>query len=256
MFPPRHFSGRYLRAARRAHLARIAAVGAAVVLPAACGGSDADVFGASATSVPAGAAEAVTTTSVTSDEVTEATATTEPVVAATDTPAVEAAADEAATTEPVASTASGTFPAGGEMIVEFTYSASSEGRVHNPYVAVWVEDADGNLVSTVGVWYEQSGQGSRWLSDLRQWSAASGGDVVASVTGATRTPGSYALVWDGTDDTGAPVAHGEYVLFVESAREHGPYQITSAAITVSDDGFEVELPDDGELVDLTATLTV
>lgn len=46
------------------------------------------------------------------------------------------------------------------------------------------------------------------------------------------------------------------MLFVEAAREHGPYEITSTPITIGNDGFTVSLADNGELADLSATLTV
>lgn len=256
MFPSRSLPSRYLRVARRAHLARLVAAGAVVVIPAACGGGDADTFDVASrntTVIDTPTTDDATSTSETTTSetsaITEVVSTSEP----TTVPSTEAAyANSGAST----AASSGTFPAGAEVVVEFTYAAASSGRVHNPYVAVWVEDLDGNLVTTLGVWYEQSGKGTRWISDLLQWSSISGGSADASVTGATRTPGTYTLAWDGTDDSGALVAEGDYVLFVESAREHGPYQITSSTITVSGDGFIVSLPDDGELTDLTATMTV
>ena len=141
------------------------------------------------------------------------------------------------------------------MVVDFTFAAESSGQVRNPYVAVWVEDADGNYVSTVAVWYEQSNKGMRYLDDLRAWIAASNGEVTSTSTGATRSPGTYSVVWDGTDIDGNLVAQGDYVLYVEAAREHGPYEITSAPITIGDAGFSVTLDDNGELVGLSATLT-
>lgn len=255
MFPSRPFPSRYLRAARRARLARLVAVGAAVVIPAACGGDDADVFDVAATDPTEITATTATADTATADTATAETTTgseTDDATVATTSPTTP----PTTSTDSATATSADTFPAGAEVIVEFTYAAASSGRVHNPYVAVWVEDLDGNLVTTIGVWYEQSGKGTRWISDLVQWSAVSGGQADATVTGATRTPGSYALAWDGTDDSGAAIQQGEYVVFVESAREHGPYQITSSTITVSDGGFAVTLPDDGELTDLTATMTV
>ncbi len=142
------------------------------------------------------------------------------------------------------------------MVVDFTFSASSGGRVHNPYIAVWVEDADGNLVQTISLWYEQSSKGPKYLNDLRGWLSASGGTIDSTTSGATRTAGSYSVAWDGTDMNGQPVAQGDYVLFVEAAREDGPYEITSSPIAITDAGFTVALADNGELTDLSATLTI
>jgi hypothetical protein len=109
-------------------------------------------------------------------------------------------------------------------------------------------------VQTISLWYEQSGKGARWLNELRGWYAASGGS--ATTSGATRAAGSYSVVWDGTDLDGNLVAQGDYVLYVEAAREHGPYEITSTPITIDGSGFTVALGDEGELTAVSATLTV
>ena len=220
---------RYLEAVRRAKIARIAAVGAMVVIPAACSGGDANVF-------------------------SDVTVVTTP-AAATDTAApTETTAPASTSTAPVATTAvvaATSFPSGAEMVVDFTYAASG-GRARNPYIAVWVEDASGNLVQTISLWMLQSQKGNRWIRDLSSWYSASGG--YATTSGSTRAAGNYSVVWDGTGLDGQPVAAGEYVLFVESAREHGPHSITSSTFTISDSGFSVSIPDAGELSGLSATL--
>ena len=245
MLPPRHANSRYLGKARAAYLARLVAAGAIVVVPAACGGGgDAEVFG-SATTAADDADDGATATGGTSLTTPASTAAATTVTAATTVPATGAPADGAGAT----------FPAGGELVVDFTFAAESSDRVRNPYVAVWVEDADGNYVSTIAVWYEQTDKGMRYLSDLRGWISASNGEVPSTSTGATRSPGSYSVVWDGTDIDGNPVTQGDYVLYVEAAREHGPYEITSAPIAISDAGFAVTLDDNGELSGLSATLT-
>ena len=141
--------------------------------------------------------------------------------------------------------------------MSFTFAPSSSGgRIENPYIAVWVEDSNGNLVKTISLWFEQSGKGTKYLSDLRQWNSASGQTVDAATSGATRVAGDYTVVWDGTDLTGEPVAQGEYVLYIEAAHEHGPYEITSTPITIGTDGFAVTLADNGELTGATAELSV
>lgn len=233
MFPTKYSGLRYLRLARRTQLARLAAAGAIVLLPVACGNDQADVFEAVSASTTSPEATATTTTVDTTVDTTAATTTT------------AASAPETA------------VPATAEMVVEFTYSAASTAeRVRNPYIAVWVEDTEGNLVDTISVWFEQSGEGTKWLDDLRSWYSASSGNVDAATSGATRSAGTYAVVWDGTDTDGNSVDPGEYVLFVEAAREHGPYSITSTSITLGSDAFSVTLADEGELSSLTATLTV
>jgi len=245
MDPSKLPRSRYLRVARRAYLAQLAAVGALSVVPLACGGQDDSAVFA--------AASAGSTT--THDAAAHATTTVAPAAATTATTA-RAAATTAAPASTVATTAkASTLPAGAELAVSFTYTpASSPAR--NPYIAVWVEDASGNLVRTISLWYEQGGKGSRWLNDLRSWASVSGGRPDATTSGATRSAGSYSVVWDGTDLTGARVASGTYTLYVESAREHGPHAITSAAVTVGSGATTVALPDQGELTALSAKLVV
>lgn len=261
MLPQRSLQSRYLRTARAAYLARLVAAGAIVMIPAACGGSDdASVFEAADTGADSGADSSSTgTVAPTADSAADSVAgDSSDSGSATETATATTPATTSATTPATAATATGaTFPAGGELVIDFTYAAdSTAGRVRNPYVAVWVEDTAGNYVSTVAVWYEQSNKGLRYLSDLRAWIAASDGQVATTSTGATRSPGQYSVVWDGTDLDGNPVAQGDYVVFVEAAREHGPYEVTSAPITLGDAGATVAIPDNGELSALTATLTV
>lgn len=231
---------RYVRALRRARLARLAAIGAIAVVPAACGNGDAAEF-ASAQQPAAVVDEAAAAATTAAGTSTTAPATT---TAGSTTTAGDATA-VVGESAPV------------EVVVGFTYAASAtSGPVRNPYVAVWIEDADGNLVDTVSVWFEQSGKGSRYLSDLRSWYSAAGGDADATSSGATRVAGTYTVAWDGTDLDGNPVAAGEYVVFVEAAREHGPYSISSAPLTIGGSSATLTLPDDGELSALTATVTV
>lgn len=76
------------------------------------------------------------------------------------------------------------------------------------------------------------------------------------IYGAARAAGSYDVVWDGTDGSGARVAQGDYVLFVESAREKGPHQLTTAALTLGAAAFDLPLEDNGELTAVSASYTV
>jgi hypothetical protein len=168
------------------------------------------------------------------------------------------------TTSPSSATATttsarSTFPDSGQVVIDFTFSAAQSTQVKNPYIAVWIETADGSFVKTVSVWFGQDRNATTWLQDLRQWFAASGvvvesGGVI--VSDATRVAGTYSVLWDGTDDAGSLVPHGDYVVFVEAARENGPYAITSAGFAVTNAPFQVIIPDNGELVGLSATMTV
>ena len=201
---------RYEKISRRSMLAGAAALGAALAVPAlACGGSSSDKS-AFATSTTGGAS---------------------PTTAGTSSP----------------TTASGPlFPAGGEMVVDFTFASSEGGSVKNPYIAVWIETPQGALVKTVSLWYEQTSKGKKYLSDMRKWYAASSGATPAT-SGATRVPGTYSVVWNGTDESGQPVSQGDYVVFIEAAREKGPYELISQPVAIGTAPFEDQLTPKGEL---------
>lgn len=149
------------------------------------------------------------------------------------------------------------FPTGAELAVDFTYAASSSGGpVRNPYVAVWVEDAGGSLVATIALWFLRNQKGLRWLSDLRRWYAVDGSsDTIDTVSSATRTPGDYSVVWKGVSIDGTPVPQGDYYICIEAAREHGPYSLIRAPLTIAAVSFAQELAADGELSNATVEFT-
>ena len=124
-------------------------------------------------------------------------------------------------------------------------SRRGRGGAKRPYVAVWIEDAEGQPVRTLCLWVEKL----KWLRDLRRWSRfhARDRDFVDTISRATRRPGAYDLVWDGLDDAGRPVAPGAYTLLLEAAREHGTYQLMRQSITVGSAPFEHELEGNVEI---------
>ncbi len=132
---------------------------------------------------------------------------------------------------PIARAATSKWDSKMEAIVTVEIQQPSFGRYNRPYIAVWLEDSKGKSVRTVGLWVQQ-GRGSRWIPDLRRWfrneqdrQAADGGDLATTVSGPTRNPGVYKLIWDGKSDKGALLDQGEYYVCVEAAREHGTYQL-------------------------------
>ena len=145
-----------------------------------------------------------------------------------------------------------TFPSGGEMVIGFTFTPETGGLVKNPYVAVWVETPQGELVKTVSLWYEQTSKGKKYLSDMRKWYSASSG-ATPSTSGATRAAGSYSVVWNGTNEAGDPVAQGDYVVYIEAAREDGPYELLSQPVTVGTTGFNDQLAAKGEITAASIT---
>lgn len=109
-----------------------------------------------------------------------------------------------------------------ELIISFELS-QFEGRYHRPFVGVWIEDENHVPVRQLAIWYNKP----RWLPELRTWYAMqrSIGLNAASIASATRSAGSYSLVWDGKDDKGEFVKQGKYTINIEAAREHGTYQL-------------------------------
>lgn len=228
-----NMQSRFEDVSRRAFLKRSATLGATVLVPgwliAACAGESESFVSTTSTMGAAGSDSVDSTTSS-----TETTTTT---------------LDEASST---------TVPSSAEMLVHFTYSASSsQGPVKNPYVAVWLEDSEGELAATVALWFLQSQKGTKWLSDLRRWYSVDGSQqTVDTISSATRTPGDYTVAWDGAGFDGSRVPEGDYYICIEAAREHGPYSLVRESITLANSSFDLRLPDDGELTDVAVSYVV
>lgn len=134
-----------------------------------------------------------------------------------------------ATTLASTQTATGTH----EMSIEFEIAKADDSRRYRrPYVGVWIEDKDGFPVKTLSLFLMQNDSVPRWYRDLRRWytddqlrKLVDDTDLIATVSKPTRNPGVYKVNWDGNDDTGQPLKPGKYTLLVESAREHGSYQL-------------------------------
>ena len=113
--------------------------------------------------------------------------------------------------------ASGTeLPAGAQATVSWTFAASG-GRSRNPYMAVWIEDADGAFVNTVALYHKAGGD--NWLDTLSAWYSASGG--TDTTTSGTVPAGTFTAAWDGSTAAGGRAAQGTYHVCVESVVEHG-----------------------------------
>ena len=237
MFPLPRFEA----VSRRQFLVRSAALGALALVPGvACSNDDASKLGAE----PIG---------TTGGEATGSTGSAGSSSPATTSPATTAAAQPTAPAGPA-------IPAGAQLEVSFTYSASGD-RIRNPYIAVWVETTDGAMVQTVSLWLKSNK--SRYLDHLKRWYNAEanlldagGANNLDAISGASRAPGEYQVVWDGTDVNGNLVAQGEYVLCIEAAREHGPYGLVSGPITIGAAAFETTLADNGELSGATVNFVV
>lgn len=103
---------------------------------------------------------------------------------------------------------------------------------HRPYVAVWLEPAEGPA-RTVAVWYDvrntkAAEPGTKWLADLRSWWRKGGRSLhmpADGISGATRAPGRHEVQLP-------RLAPGKYVLQVEAARETGGRELVSLPITL------------------------
>ncbi|MDY7093021.1 MAG: DUF2271 domain-containing protein [Acidobacteriota bacterium] len=130
---------------------------------------------------------------------------------------------------------------------------------HRPYIAVWIETPERNVVRNLVLWYEED----TWLKDLRQWwrvyGRYEGHDAeqkgVDGFSGATRRPNQYTVDWNGLDDRGAAVPAGRYVVRFEASREEGGRSYLELPIEVSEEGTVTaatpEVEADGELGPIT-----
>ncbi len=120
------------------------------------------------------------------------------------------------------------WPIGFQVTLALTLKTPSGGKIKRPYVAVWIEDADGKRVRTVTVW----GNKGKYLPDLRAWWKAAREDPqwAGTVTRATRAAGQHRIAWDGLDDTAAPLPPGTYTVVLEVNREHGTYCLERGTI--------------------------
>lgn len=98
---------------------------------------------------------------------------------------------------------------------------------HRPYVALWLESADGGKVTNLAVWYDiknKDNEGGKWLKDMRQWWRRSGRELAMPVDGLsspTRAPGTHQIGFSSSAKPLTELAPGNYSLVIEAAREVG-----------------------------------
>lgn len=113
-----------------------------------------------------------------------------------------------------------------EMEVQVEVPRLAVAEYHRPYVAIWIENADGH-VADLSVWYDlklRDREGEKWLKDMRQWWRRSGRGLELPIDGlssATRAVGEHSLKVAGDHPALQKLTAGDYQLLVEAAREVG-----------------------------------
>jgi len=138
---------------------------------------------------------------------------------------------------------------------EINHPEAEAGRYRRPYVVVWVEDKDGNLVRTLTLWVSMGGAGPfQWMPDLKRWYVADNErklrdkkELFFTISRPTRPPGKYRVIWDGKDNFKKTLPAGEYTIWIEAAREHGTYQDIRKKVTLADKPFTEELKGNVEI---------
>jgi hypothetical protein len=138
-----------------------------------------------------------------------------------------------------------------ELAIEIEL-ARFEGRTLRPYVAIWVENEKAETVRTLALWFNNY----RWLPDLRRWYSKNyektqQADYIDAITGATRPAGKYTFLWDGKDDQGKLLNHGNYTAYIEVVRERGTYQLIRQPFELNDIPQRFDLPPGAEVSSAT-----
>jgi tetratricopeptide (TPR) repeat protein len=119
--------------------------------------------------------------------------------------------------------------AGPIVMIEFVLAFRDE---LPPQTAVWVQDAQGNLVKTIYI-SGFSGNAKHVQIVLPAYAGDTEYADADAVTGASIDAGDHIYVWDLKDSAGKPVPSGEYTVKVEVS--HWPsmkYQLATASLTV------------------------
>lgn len=111
-----------------------------------------------------------------------------------------------------------------EAKVSFEIPKKSAKTYRKPYLAVWLEDANGKQVKVLKVFHDQHRIGPKWLPELKTWWRRGGRamDIPADgISSPTRAPGRHTLNLGSMRGVKA----GKYAIVVEAAREKGGREI-------------------------------
>ena len=99
--------------------------------------------------------------------------------------------------------------------------------------------------------------GEKYLPELKRWhrndrkrKATTNKDIISTVSSPTKRPGTYNVLWDGTNDNGETLDAGEYYICVESAREDGPYNLVRGRVNIGASAFKETFIGNAELGDV------
>lgn len=146
------------------------------------------------------------------------------------------------TTDQSSTGAAAELPASAAATVSWTFAASG-GMSRNPYMAVWIEDADGNFVKTLALYHKANGD--NWLDSLANWYAASGG--TDTTTSGTVPAGTFTATWDGSTAAGGRATEGTYYVCVESVVEHGGQSLVREQVSFGATDSQVTLTPVGDI---------
>ena len=121
----------------------------------------------------------------------------------------------------VAAGSSAKWPAGYQATIDLTIPKINVEKYRAPYVSVWITDENKKIVRTLAVW----GKDEKWINSNYVWWRRYGRQMtnLDAVAKPSRQPGNYKLAWDGKDDHGKAVAAGQYIVHIETSREHGDH---------------------------------
>lgn len=123
--------------------------------------------------------------------------------------------------------------------------------VYRPYVAVWIENEQGEVVRNLAVW----GTDSRWQGKLTMWRYQNRDqrEFAAGGARATRAPGTHSVIWDGKDDARRQLSAGTYKFCVEICREDGHHIAEAVTLTLGTEPLTATIKETAESAESTLT---
>lgn len=147
-------------------------------------------------------------------------------------------------TKPKSDAAAANWPAGFQVEVQVVLKKhAGTKQIYRPYVVVWIENTQGQVVRTLALW----GEDVRWERKLSTWMwQTHDTETPYSVARATRAPGTYTIAWNGTDDFKRRLPAGTYTIRLELCREAGSHAVTSATVVCGPEATTAALAETAE----------